>query len=231
MHSADTNDEIAKPARVGVSTAAGGCCEEQDADQPAEGYSEPMLLLWYLRTYHTLQVFREQLRVQICQLWTAELPGMDGARASCWRGRKISFVHEIACTDHYVIMIKRQPLRRIFCSGICTMRCANQLYCCYAGVWHSSRCLLVWRGPVGAPYAGASHGSTTHERPGLCSRVMPEVHGMNQLFVIRQVPLGVRLPTPTAQDVKPPAARPAQGELPEQSYRLQLLSASVPDLA
>lgn len=43
-----------------------------------------------------------------------------------------------------------------------------------------------------------------HERPGLCSRVMPEVHGMNQLFVIRQVPLGVRLPTPTAQDVEPP---------------------------
>lgn len=42
-----------------------------------------------------------------------------------------------------------------------------------------------------------------HERPGLCSKIMPEVHGMNQLFVIRQVPLGVRLPLPTAQDVEP----------------------------
>lgn len=43
-----------------------------------------------------------------------------------------------------------------------------------------------------------------HERPGLCSRIMPEVHGGNQLFVIRQVPLGVRLPLPAAQDVEPP---------------------------
>ena len=43
-----------------------------------------------------------------------------------------------------------------------------------------------------------------HERPGLCSRIMPEVHGGNQLFVIRQVPLGVRLPLPSAQDVEPP---------------------------
>ena len=42
-----------------------------------------------------------------------------------------------------------------------------------------------------------------HERPGLCSRIMPEVHGGNQLFVIRQVPLGVRLPLPAAQDVEP----------------------------
>ena len=57
-----------------------------------------------------------------------------------------------------------------------------------------------------------------HERPGLCSRVMPEVHGGNQLFVIRQVPLGVRLPLPSAQDVEPPL--PDLPKVSSKSHRL-----------